>query len=579
MSAKLCIVVCSSFIPEVKCVIESGNYSDVVIKGYHSTCIEPQFNSDLINEISEKYASQFSKVVFVGSSCHVGKKKITGENNKTEYRRLSQCFELLLNRSTIEHLITKGHYLISNGWLRDYKKHIIEWGFDPESAKKYFQESITKLTLLETGLPEDYLPPLQKISDYMGIPYEIMPVGLSHCKLFLDSIIFQWREDNERKALNEKIALATNRSADYALAFNELKNLVDLIDEEEIIKKIFNLINMLFAPSNIVYISVENNIQGEQILFKDENLSEERLSDYNFRMELSHQNNLVGIFEILKISFPQYIDRYKEVSRIVSGVGGLAIANSRKYKQIKLNEEHLKKYSEELKQLIVSRDKFFSIIAHDLKSPFSGLLGLTEMMATESENFTLSEFVNISRSLNVSADNLFKLLNNLLEWALLQQNAISFNLGRHALSLLVDQSIATIQTRASQKAISISNKIDKSYYVSVDDKMITTVLRNLLSNAIKFTDKNGFVTINALQLENDMIQVSVSDTGVGIANVDLSRLFIIGEKVNSKGTEGEISTGLGLILCKEFVEKHGGTIWVESEKGKGSTFFFTIPNC
>lgn len=109
MSAKLCIVVCSSFIPEVKCVIESGNYPDVVIKGYQSTCIEPQFNSDLINEISEKYASQFSKVVFVGACAMWAKRRLLEKTIKPSMLDLSQCFEILLNRSTIEHLITKGH--------------------------------------------------------------------------------------------------------------------------------------------------------------------------------------------------------------------------------------------------------------------------------------------------------------------------------------------------------------------------------------------------------------------------------------------------------------------------------------
>jgi len=577
MTDKLCIMVCSSFYPEVKKVIDSGNYPDVIIKGYNSSCISSFSGHDLIDNAVEKNASQFPKVVFIGSSCIVGKDKNNIGDDKIQYYQLSQCFELILNRSTIEHLITNGNYLISNGWLKEYEKHIKEWGFDSDTAKKYFRESVKKLMLLETGISEDYLIPLRKISDYMGISYEIMPVGLSHCKLFLDSIIFQWREDNERKALNEKIAAATSRTADYALAFNELKNLGDLVEEEEIVQKLFSLLNLFFAPLNIIYEPISDDIPGECIHFRPNSLSEDKLSSDNFRMELSHQHKLVGVFKILSVSFPQYMDRYKEVSRIISGVGALAIANSRRYKQIKINEEHLKKYSQDLKELIASRDKFFSIIAHDLKAPFSGLLGLTEMMATGSEKFTLSEFISISRSLNLSADNLFKLLNNLLEWALLQQNAISFEPQKHNLSILASHCISTFYTRALQKEITIKNIIDKSVVVLVDEKMITTVLRNLLSNAIKFTSKNGIITVEAIQSDDQWIQISVTDTGVGIENKDLTRLFTIGEKVGSKGTDGELSTGLGLILCKEFVEKHGGRIWAFSEVGKGSTFCFTVP--
>lgn len=577
MSEKLCLIVCGSFLPEVKSVIEAGVYPDVAIKSFNSSCIGAQLNDDSIDTVLEKYKTQFSKVAVIGGSCNVLMNKKNVTNDQIEYYQLSQCFELLLNKSTIDHLITNRNYLISNGWLKDYKKHIMEWGFDSQTAKKYFQESVTKLVLLDTGLPDDYLTPLQTISNYMGIPYEIVPVGLSHCKLYLDSIILNWREENERKDLNDKIALVTSKSADYTMAFSELKNLVDLVEEEAIVKKIVNLLNMLFAPSDIKYTSINDDDNKDYLSFKGNNISENPPNNNNFIIELSHQQSKVGVFEISGIPFPQYIERYKEVAKIISGVGGLAIANSRKYNQIKTNEESLKKYSEELKELIASRDKFFSIIAHDLRAPFSGLLGLTKIMAMENEKFTLKEFIELSESINIAADNLYKLLNNLLEWALLQQNEISFVKEKQNLSSLVLQSIEAFKARAVQKEISVISDIEQKLFVSADQKMVTTVLRNLLSNAIKFTHKGGTISVSAIQLKNSMIQVSVSDSGVGIDDINLNRLFVIGEKVSSKGTEGEISTGLGLILCKEFVEKHGGTLWVESKKNVGSTFYFTLP--
>ena len=236
----------------------------------------------------------------------------------------------------------------------------------------------------------------------------------------------------------------------------------------------------------------------------------------------------------------------------------------------------IQQQNNQLKELNAAKDKFFSIIAHDLKSPFSGFLNLTEIMATESKDFTQSEFIDFSQSLNESAVNLYKLLENLLEWASMQQGIMNFNLKTHNLFSLTSHSVVSILERAGQKGISIINQVDESINVSADEKMINTVFRNLISNAVKFTRKNGSITLDARSTENGMIEISVRDTGIGISEKELKKLFKIGEKVGSMGTDNELSTGLGLLLCKEFIEKHGGKIWVESEEKKGSTFFFTL---
>lgn len=233
----------------------------------------------------------------------------------------------------------------------------------------------------------------------------------------------------------------------------------------------------------------------------------------------------------------------------------------------------------QLKELNSSKDKFFSIIAHDLKSPFSGFMNLTEIMAVESKDFSISEFAELSKSLNESAVNLFKLLENLLEWASIKQGVMSFDLKPLNLSSVVSANILTIAERAAQKGIILYNQVDESLAVLADEKMINTVFRNLLSNAVKFTRRGDTVKVNAKSGGNDFIEIMVSDTGVGIPVKDLIRLFKIDEKVSSVGTDNELSTGLGLLLCREFLEKQGGRIWVESEVGKGSIFHFTLPGC
>jgi len=231
----------------------------------------------------------------------------------------------------------------------------------------------------------------------------------------------------------------------------------------------------------------------------------------------------------------------------------------------------------ELKEVNASKDKFFRIIAHDLRSPLSGFLKLTDLMANQSNNISVTEYAEISSSLNKSADNLYKLMNNLLEWASIQQNGIKINKESLNLNELINQNIATISDRLTQKKVTIKNSVDPSLEIFADEKMINTVFRNLLSNAIKFTKQGDKITIDAEDKENE-IQITVFDSGIGISDSELKKLFKIDEKVSRKGTDNEPSTGLGLVLCKEFIEVHGGKIWAESEEYKWSKFHITIPN-
>ncbi len=242
----------------------------------------------------------------------------------------------------------------------------------------------------------------------------------------------------------------------------------------------------------------------------------------------------------------------------------------------KLAEEETRRHNEQLFKLNAVKDKFFSIIAHDLRSPFTGFLNLTELMADRTASISLDEFADYSKLLNQAAQNIFMLLNNLLEWAQIQKGSIKFTPKISDLSGMVSQCIDTICQSALQKRITIINEINNPQNVYADEKSISTVLRNLLSNAVKFTRIDGKVTVKSRRFDGGTIEVSVEDNGVGISEDVVKKLFRMEEKVGSLGTGGEPSTGLGLLLCKELVDMHEQKIWVNSEKNKGSTFSFTL---
>ncbi len=248
---------------------------------------------------------------------------------------------------------------------------------------------------------------------------------------------------------------------------------------------------------------------------------------------------------------------------------------SRDVTQRKKAELQLQEYSEQLKELVATKDKFFSIIAHDLKSPFNSILGLSEIIKNDAKYLDIATIEQYAGIIHSTSNNTFKLLENLLDWARIHQSQMPFQPSSFILKTIVNEVIELAIEKANSKMIAVINYTPDNIIITADKNMIRTILRNLISNALKFTSTNGKVGINALYTDNT-VEVSVEDTGTGIKQEDIEKVFKIGSSFSKRGTENEKGTGLGLLLCKEFVEKHGGKIWVESEEGKGSKFKFSI---
>ncbi|MCF8363249.1 MAG: PAS domain S-box protein [Prolixibacteraceae bacterium] len=252
-------------------------------------------------------------------------------------------------------------------------------------------------------------------------------------------------------------------------------------------------------------------------------------------------------------------------------------------KQIE-TEKEIRKTNKKLKKTNAEKDRFFSIIAHDLRSPFNTFMGITDLIANEMHNLNEDQLHGLTQSLNKSAHNMHDLLSNLLDWSMVQRGVEKFTPEPVNLHEKAEKSRENLIETANKKNISLINNIPKELVVSADSYMLETVLRNLISNAIKFTHKEGkiFISAKPSKIEENKVEVSVSDNGIGMSKNIQRDLFKISKSVKREGTQNEPSSGLGLILCKDFVKKHGGKIWVESNNDgksgeKGSTFYFTIP--
>jgi signal transduction histidine kinase len=223
------------------------------------------------------------------------------------------------------------------------------------------------------------------------------------------------------------------------------------------------------------------------------------------------------------------------------------------------------------------KDKFFNIVAHDLKNPFTSLLGSSELLYENINQMTPENIKKLALILNDSAKGGYSILQNLLDWSRSQTGLLKISPGKINIRTLIDENIENLILPASNKEITLKSELKEDLFIVTDKNMVNTVLRNLMSNAIKFTFKNGNVII-FINHTPEEVTISVKDTGKGISKEKTLMLFRIDNSLSEPGTEKEQGTGLGLKLCKEFVEKLGGRIWAESIENKGSTFSFSIPS-
>jgi len=248
--------------------------------------------------------------------------------------------------------------------------------------------------------------------------------------------------------------------------------------------------------------------------------------------------------------------------------------------ELKGLSEQLQESNQALQKLNADKDKFFSIVAHDLRGPFTPLLGNAELLKEMAEELPRQQIREISESIHRSGNWVLDLLDNLLHWSRLQMGRMEYSPETINLQMIATKTVNLLTENANHKGITLQNSVSPHNTVYADEYMLDTVIRNLTSNALKFTPTNGTITINAQRNADtppNMLEVSVADTGVGISSDDLDKLFKIDVQHTTSGTAKEQGTGLGLVLCKEMVEMNGGQIWIESILNEGTTVKFTVP--
>ncbi len=309
-----------------------------------------------------------------------------------------------------------------------------------------------------------------------------------------------------------------------------------------------------------IEINILKNISDRQYVVK--NLQEKGYCDnYEAPFLLKNGTEITGLMSA-KIIHLQGVPYIISITRDIS--------------ERKRIERDLEDKNRQLQNINTEKDKFISILAHDMRSPFNAFLGLTKLLAEELHDMERSEIQDIATTLNKSAVTLYRLLENLLEWSYIQRGKLVIRPEWIDLREKIDQITEVSADYAKKKGVTIHYEVPAGISLFADMHMFEAIIRNLVFNAVKFTPEGGDIYITAKEINETMTQVSVTDTGIGIPAEMIGRLFMLDQSTSRKGTTGEPSTGLGLIICKDLIERQGGGIDVQSTEGKGSTFSFTL---
>ncbi|WP_462282141.1 tetratricopeptide repeat protein [Salinivirga cyanobacteriivorans] len=413
-----------------------------------------------------------------------------------------------------------------------------------EKAKDYFYKGLKYAK--ETDAKENINKSYKNISEYYS-EVDNYKKALEYYKLY--------KELSDSIINDKKIRTIVEMQARYEIESTEKENrllrknieISELTIKKNNILKIFLFVLLLLTILMIILIYSRLMIRKK----KNKELSEKNAIIHKQKNQLSNT-----LHELQKLNKVLY--RQKE--------------------EIQTSKEELETANKRLAETNATKDKFFSIIAHDLKSPFNSLIGFSNLLVKNALKYPTEKVQEIAQMLHNTSKQAYILLGNLLEWSRLQRGSIEFKPEEINLYVLYDETRQLLQQSADNKSIELVNQIPENTYVVADKNMLSTIVRNLISNAIKFTPKSGRILIGAeITDDNESVEIFVQDNGIGIPKEVQPVIFDIGENAITQGTGNEKGTGLGLILCKEFIEKHGGHIWVESEIGKGSVFKFTLP--
>ena len=578
------IIVCSNFAEETWSVVKKLGLSNTEVKVFNSNCGRPPISIDNIDRLNIDKSN--SENILIGSVCT---KEIVETEISTNIIKLGNCFQLVLNKELVNHYISKGGYLVTPGWLRNWRNEIKIWGFDDKTAKQFFAESSNYILLLNTGVVNDIQNYLDEFSIFVGLPNKVLPVGTDHLEMIIQRSLNQVKKNHEKK---------DSKVSDYMMMMDLLNDLAESLNEGEVINKITSLFSILFAPSTIYFLPIYNGLPGNLISqpkTKNTSIIIEELLDNNEKSDdkdeltfkLIHKNELVGIIKLKGISFPQYIDHYQNLALSVIKVCSLVISNSRTHQLIISQRDELSSTLKNLKdtqEKLVESQKMAALgnlvagIAHEINTPLSvGITASTGIINKVnnledlffSGKLTKSSFENSLNEFRETSNLIYKNLERtsklVQSFKKVSVDETSDRIREFDIISYINDIVVTLTPELTKKNINVivtgSKSINTISYPGVYAQIITNLIINSITHAFKNIN-NPRITIDINKID-ELLTLSYSDNGCGIPSSIIDKIFEPFFTTNKQ--EG---SGLGLhITYNLVVQKLGGSIVCENKDG------------
>jgi signal transduction histidine kinase len=435
------------------------------------------------------------------------------------------CLSLIAPEWLLENLVREGAYVVSPGWLADWKKNLAAWGFDAPGLREFAQDSMKQVCLLDTLSLSGSEAQLAEFAESLGLPASRIPIGMAYCSAVLQEVI-------------DSTPAKPKPVADYAMALDLISQLGQFQHEDQVIGQLLEILSMLFAPGSLSLVRYENGEPaGVRKVFADEVALDEAtaLSSSSFRRcktPSDHENGFVlpidfddqrlALIFMTELAMPGSRDSYRNLLESIVPVFSLSLNNARNYEALVRNEKTLQEKQQELLATLEFRDRLLAIIGHDLRGPIGSMGELLQVLGESLEGLIPEREMHFLSEIILAAQSASSLLLNLLEWAKLQTAALVLTPELLSARDEATAIFSIMQSQAKIKGIILNNEVDPAVTVFADPNVMQTILRNLVSNALKYTHPGGTVTIRTRQ-DNGSYSMEIVDSGIGMDTDTLAR--------------------------------------------------------
>ncbi len=589
MVRRLQIIVCHHYLREVREVLEAEGYDNVGVGSYRAGCT--QSNATLTPEELEALRG-FSRrpededLIVLGFCCVSRTGDVLDALSPTAVHAVDSCFSLFANSKWVRQLQAEGAYLLTPGWLDQWRQRIDGWGFDQQHAQEFFRESISRIVLLETGVARPSGGEFKEFCEYLGLPGETHDVGLEVMRLHVEKAILEWRLNCHAADFRAASSRSDSLVAQQAMTFDLLAELTRTMGEDEAVEKVLEIFSMLTGAGCVDYVPVDGGGYGEIRSTRSVPVRYDEVSGClralrpgdayamlsgGFAVRVSFREADLGVLLVRELPISDRVGDYLNLALAIVNLCGLAISNARTETARRRAERELVEKVQELERSNADLTQFAHTVSHDLQGPLStvsGFLGLLVRKYGDQLDEGAHKYI---RHAVDGTTHMNRFILDLLEYS---------RAGTRAATLLpVDLREVVEQVRLSLHAnideagatVELSPALPS---VLGHNGLLGQLFQNLIANAIKFRSELPSVVRIGAERVGDFWQISVEDNCIGFDMRDSERVFRIFQRVcNPREFEG---TGIGLAVCQRVVERHGGKIWAESKPGKGSTFHFTL---